>query len=146
MFLSLCGAHACVKLCPGGLVKAPELLKTILANRLFLRTGQLLNAGTTRGGIFGLIEEFLLTIDARLVELLRVLDESDFRGLATIAQSVERDAKSFGAARIGAVAMVLIEACEQADYESADRYARRLPRVARDTAAVMREYVKVPQA
>lgn len=76
------------------------------------------------------------------MELSRVLDGSDFRGVATIAQSVERDATSVGAARLSAVAMVLLDACEQADYESADRYARRLPRLARDTALAMLSTLK----
>jgi two-component system sensor histidine kinase/response regulator len=105
------------------------------------RTHQM-RANSGRGGVFGLLEGFLDNIDQRLVDSLRLLDEADFRGLATCAQGIVRDARCLGAARLAAVAEVLIDACEQGDYESADRYARRLPRVARVTADAMRGYLK----
>jgi two-component system, sensor histidine kinase and response regulator len=104
------------------------------------------NPNSKHRGMFRLLEDFLTKLDKRLVELLRLLEESDFRGLATCAQGIVRDARELGAARLSAVAGGLVDACETGDYESADRYARRLPRVARDTADAMRQYLQVPDS
>lgn len=115
------------------------------ASQTVLRTHHLrAKSESTRAGMFGVLEEFVGTLDRRLVELLSLLEEADFRGLAVCAQGIERDARTLGAARLAAVAEVLVEACESGEYESADRYGRRLPRVARDTAAAMHEYLQAP--
>lgn len=116
------------------------------ASQTVLRTHHLrAKSKSTRTGMFAVLEEFVGTLDRRLVELLNLLEEADFRGLAACAQGIERDARTLGAARLAAVAEVLVEACEAGDYESADRYGRRLPRVARDTADAMHAYLRVPK-
>ncbi len=106
-----------------------------------LRPPSSLGKGATGGGMTGLFRAFLDSLDARLVTLVEHYGESDFRALAIQSQAIALESRHVGAARLSALASLLEQACERGDYEAADRYARRLPRVARDTAAAIRPFL-----
>ena len=91
-----------------------------------------------QGGILGLMSRFLDNLDARVADFVELYKESDFRALAGGAHGIREEAHAVGAARLAALAGLLEAACHDGDYESADRYARRLPRVARETASAIR--------
>ena len=95
--------------------------------------------GSTIGGMLAMFDTFQASLDSRVVTFVELYKENDFRGLAAQSQGIQHDAQQLGAARLSALAGLLEEACRSGDYESADRYARRLPRVARDTAAAIRQ-------
>lgn len=95
-----------------------------------------------QGGMLGLLSRFVDSLDSRIAAFADLYKENDFRALATGARGIRTDAEQIGAARLASLAALLETACEQADYESADRYARRLPRVARETTKAIRQHLE----
>ncbi len=98
--------------------------------------------GTSAGGMLGLLTEFRKIIDSRVATFVDLHKQSDFRGMGATARRIRGDAQRIGAARLAALGGLLETACLNGDYESADRYARRLPRVSRETNRAIKEFIE----
>lgn len=85
--------------------------------------------------------EFLTGMEQRVETFTALHREHDYRGLAAHAHQLAQLSKTVGCARLSAVAGLVDKSCARGDYEAVDRYARRLPRVARDTASALSTFV-----